>query len=732
MQDLIKSGLLYKRRNGLGKHMPTAWVYRYFTLTKAGVLSYYETPYDPNSVGVEDLRPRGRVDLLAVNYELHREPSIEGAPTSYAFVLHFTDEKWKLCADMETDHSRWCLELQNFQNRGNGNGSSADSHHVQRGGGHYTSQTGIDLQTQPSLYSSPMHTPMNRDRDNNNVSARCNEPEPGSSGGGSTKRRKSKNKRSKTGGADKDADKDKDQRAPGMALVQAGGTGNSDESGNSNSSSTGGAAPRGSSSTERRAAAGKSAPKNVPAARPGGKKVVLNRSAAAGSGSLLDMESFCAVAIANQCTYFAYMYLIGGYGTADTTFSAEGNTEWSALIAGVVGHSLVGQAVANAVAGVLPALPASGVLVAFAYIFIGNMVLLTTLYLRSNRASAALAAKTESAAALAGSSLQLQAANEATAAAQAAVAAAKGGDAGAFAAVDADVCADSKSEEEVREEDEHPMVDGKPVPGYTMAEVTGPQRQTPTHTWSACDHEDFHVRIGPNYSWNKKKAPSPPPLYEVFATDIFSSAARVDHASTRFAIPEEYTNVNTRNKFVPPVFVVQIQIPAEEPSIWNSVTDGPGWSICMFFRITESTLKQLENLETASPAVKLWAQWCEKAPEDKTWRARFKFISSCSNLVELGVPSSIANYNAKPILIRRTGSLYRGEGNKYMEFDMHIHTFDTMAKKGIFYMTSLCAEMFCQIGYVIEGRADEELPEALFGCAALNRPQETLSNCIFD
>ena len=287
-------------------------------------------------------------------------------------------------------------------------------------------------------------------------------------------------------------------------------------------------------------------------------------------------------------------------------------------------------------------------------------------------------------------------------------------------------------DEEEDEEDAHPMVDGKPVPGYTMAKVSGPQRQAPMHTWSACDHEDFHVRIGPNYSWNKKKAPSPPPLYEVFATDIFSSASRVDHASTRFAMPEEYANVDTKNAFVPPVFVVQIQIPAEEPSIWSPVTDGPGWSICMFFRITESTLKQLENLSTASPAVKLWAQWCEKAPEDKAWRARFKFISSCSNLVELGVPSSIANYNAKPILIRRTGSLYRGEGNKYMEFDMHIHTFDTMAKKGIFYMTSLCAEMFCQIGYVIEGRTDEELPEALFGCAALNRPQETLSNFIFD
>jgi hypothetical protein len=289
--------------------------------------------------------------------------------------------------------------------------------------------------------------------------------------------------------------------------------------------------------------------------------------------------------------------------------------------------------------------------------------------------------------------------------------------------------------------DNKPFIGGNPVPGYSLQRVTTPQRQSPPHSWSRFDHEEFHVRIGPNYSWNKKKAPSARPLYDVFAVDVFSAAKRVDHAASRFAIPEKWASIDTGHAFVPPVFVVQIQIPADPPSFFSSADDGPGWSICMFFGITDETLAQLKDISTASPAVRLWAKWCELAVQDKSWRARFKFIPACSNLVELGVYQSIADYNAKPILIRKTGTLFRGPPSKpaepashpkYMEFDMHIHKFDTVAKKAIHTMTAMCKDMFMQIGFVIEGRDDDELPEVLFGACAINRPEEASCESIFD
>ena len=128
--------------------------------------------------------------------------------------------------------------------------------------------------------------------------------------------------------------------------------------------------------------------------------------------------------------------------------------------------------------------------------------------------------------------------------------------------------------------------------------------------------------------------------------------------------------------------------------------------------------------------MKLFAKYCEKSQDDPLWRARFKVICSCSNLDEMGVPQLITSYNAKPVLIRRTGSDYRGVG--YIEKNIHVHKFATMAKQSIHSLSSRCGLMYMQIGFVVEGRDDSELPETVFACVAINKPQEDHAGFLFD
>ena len=163
---------------------------------------------------------------------------------------------------------------------------------------------------------------------------------------------------------------------------------------------------------------------------------------------------------------------------------------------------------------------------------------------------------------------------------------------------------------------------------------------------------------------------------------------RADHCSPRFQLLDPASkapiNVDTGHPFVPSVFVIQIQIPSDPPSgFFTSADDGPGWAIMMYYRITEvcftaiscsvldffcvlmlvccfrldhcthyvylmhwynhfcnfspfslspflplhhnqDSLNQLKDLSTASPAIKLFAEWCEKCTEDPAWRGRFK------------------------------------------------------------------------------------------------------------
>lgn len=150
----------------------------------------------------------------------------------------------------------------------------------------------------------------------------------------------------------------------------------------------------------------------------------------------------------------------------------------------------------------------------------------------------------------------------------------------------------------------------------------------------------------------------------------------------------------------------------------------------MYYRITEDSCQQLKDLSKASPAIRLFAEWCEKAPNDPAWRGRFKVICLCTNFEELGFPSMITAYNGKPVLIRRTGTIFTGPG--YLEMNIHVHKFANMAKQSIYMLTSRCNTMFMNIGFVIEGREDKELPETLFACVAVNRPTEEQAEFLFD
>ena len=94
------------------------------------------------------------------------------------------------------------------------------------------------------------------------------------------------------------------------------------------------------------------------------------------------------------------------------------------------------------------------------------------------------------------------------------------------------------------------------------------------------------------------------------------------------------------------------------------------------------------------------------------------------------MPSTITNFNAKPVLIRRTGTIFRGPN--YMEMDIHVHKFANLAKQSIHLITSRCSLMAMQIGFVIEGREDAELPETLFACIAVNKPQEDSAEFLFE
>jgi hypothetical protein len=181
--------------------------------------------------------------------------------------------------------------------------------------------------------------------------------------------------------------------------------------------------------------------------------------------------------------------------------------------------------------------------------------------------------------------------------------------------------------------------EGMKEPGATL-------RQAATDTLSGgnvenafaiCPADTFKLRVGPNYKWNKQKAPSPPALYDIASIDIFTSDNYVRNAGARMKFPDEWIRINTHHPLIPPLFCVGVHVPTKSQPIFGASSDGPGYIMLFTFRMTEQTSAQLADMRTASPAVKLFAKYCIQAPEldddpKSPWKGRFKFIASVHNM----------------------------------------------------------------------------------------------------
>jgi len=250
------------------------------------------------------------------------------------------------------------------------------------------------------------------------------------------------------------------------------------------------------------------------------------------------------------------------------------------------------------------------------------------------------------------------------------------------------------------------------------------------------------------YKSNRKKIPCPGDLYRCIEVDIFESKERVPDMASRVVLPnvtfdgDDPTKPKTWN--APDLFVITIALPTDPPKLYGGSTDnGGGFTITMYLQMRQETRDILRrvtadgyipSLEKQVPdpnqsrvnAVRLFDEWCRRAPSDDTWMAKFKVIPRGDNLSEIGLPTWISKYNGKPFLIKRpgqTGFLYRHPEKSCMEFDVSLHPFPYLAKQGICYMKEgYFKSILATFGFCIEASNDDELPECLIGLFQLCYP----------
>jgi hypothetical protein len=232
--------------------------------------------------------------------------------------------------------------------------------------------------------------------------------------------------------------------------------------------------------------------------------------------------------------------------------------------------------------------------------------------------------------------------------------------------------------------------------------------------WDAVDGTQFNVRMGPDYSSTKLKAPSAPTLYETFAVDIFRTSKKAFHIARAFELEEiKQELVST----LPSVIIVNILCPIYAPPMFSSQTDGEGFSMVIFCRLTECTRKIISAGET-SPAIQLLERFVSQ-DADVEMRSRFKCIPKALNTDELNLgrilSSLIKSYNATPFLTACGQQVHYFLGQNYFEIDLDIHRFSSLARNGFFHVKHMIPKIEADFTFLVEGRSNEELPEQLLG-----------------
>jgi len=248
-----------------------------------------------------------------------------------------------------------------------------------------------------------------------------------------------------------------------------------------------------------------------------------------------------------------------------------------------------------------------------------------------------------------------------------------------------------------------------------------------SYSWSAGDGLGFQVR---NSCRNGRiqKAPAEGSMYECISVDIVKSSCKVSEVLHRLVeMPPQAVDSGSDETWwpgcpLPRVLCIVIQIPYERgPTLFGEhPANDHGCSILTLHRIKPATLRLLRSGRRTA-AVSLFAKFVSGETTHLVGGNRssglLKAIAVAGNVEAIGVPQvllpTVRKFNGKPVVITRSGTVFRDASGEWLELDVDIRFFCSLARSVFVSLRGLLPRTSVHCGFTIQGCEDHELPEGI-------------------